>query len=97
MDLTHALVTDEIKNEIRESVKAKSLTPGYVLIEYENDPPVVLKYMNKKQLIQAYGTKPEKKSVRFAALKIKDDQVEEYLAWFSGAIFGILADSKISK
>jgi len=97
MDFTHDSVTDEIKNEIRESVKVKSLTPGYVLIKYKNDPPVLLKYMNKEQLNRAYGTKPEKKSLRFAAFKIKEDQVKEYLAWFSGVIHGVLLGYKNSK
>jgi hypothetical protein len=92
VDFTHNLVTDKIKNDIRKSVKAKSLTPGYVLIEHENDPPTLSKYMTKKQLSKAYGTKPEKRSVRFPAFKVKDDQVEEHLAWMSGFVLGALTE-----
>lgn len=85
MNFTHDLVTDEIKDEIRKSVKEKSLTPGHVLVEYENDPPSLLRWND-----YFADQKPEKKCVRFAAFRIKEDQAEKYLTWFSGVIFGLV-------
>jgi len=89
MDMTHELVTNEIKDEIRKYAKTKSRNPGYELVEYENDPPTLLRY--GQGIVPNMGGK---RALRFCGYELKEDQVEEYLYWFSGVVFGFLVGTK---
>ena len=83
MKLTHDLVTDEIKNEIRLAVKNNGRNPGFILAEYEKTPPKILRYEDIK------GAGPTKRQIRFCGYDIPEAQVEDYLNWFSGYIYGV--------
>ena len=90
--VTHSkLVTDAIKNEIRDRIKKEQCTPGYVLVEYEDTTILLSKYMTHKDLEQAECPEYTKlvKSIRFPAYRIREDEMESYLSWFSGFVTGI--------
>jgi len=92
MNLVHDLVTDEIKAEIRKSIKERSQLPGLVFIEFENDPPIVVNWKEELNVINKTVGKTglAKRTLRFCSESIEEDQAEEYIHWFSGVIFGML-------
>ena len=83
MNMTHHLVTDEIKDEIRRAAKTTGRNPGFILVEFEKKPPELLRYEDVK------SAGPIKRQIRFCGYAIPKDQVEDYLNWFSGYIYGV--------
>jgi len=100
MDFTHELITDEIKDMIRDSITTRSRLLGLVLIEVEGHPPVLVLQKDANDIIDKV---PEEDTIQniitFAGSKveIKKEQIEEYLVWFSGAVFGALIKSAKKK
>ncbi|MBU4288781.1 MAG: hypothetical protein KKI12_11510 [Proteobacteria bacterium] len=88
MNLVHELFTDEIKAEIRKSIKERSQLPGLVFMEFENDLPVIVNWKEENNVITNKGS--AKRVLRFCGDSIEEDQAEEYIHWFSGVIFGML-------
>ena len=88
MNYTHKLVTDEIKNKIRQAVKTNGRNPGFILAQYKNKPPKLTSYEDLDT------EEPTEKQLRFCGYAIPKDEVEDYILWFSGVIHGALIENK---
>ena len=90
LDLKHKLVTNEIEADIRETVKRTSRTPSYTIVVYENEPPALSKWDE----VVITEQRPSFRDYRFCPFKVKEDEVNDFLHWFSGVIFGALIEHK---
>lgn len=90
MNRIHELITTEIQEAIRTSVKKTGLTPGYSFVIHEDGST---NFVESAQLVI-----PENQLAKFVlyftSIIVLNEGVDNYLHWLSGVIFGILTYRK---